>query len=291
MSAVLNSQQVLFDTTPAARSTREYANILTAEINDKGVLDVDAVKGCTLGIRKRELGCYDACYAATIARFRGIDFGHSVTRKVVSYSHARAIERTVKAAPQGFFRVGTMGDPCHDWAATVDVIEWLAPFATPVVVTKHWRTASDDSFRRLVACGTVLNTSISALDTEAERGHRMRQLHRYSAMGGASFARIVSCEFNRDVAEGAWMAAVQDELFALPNIIDNPLRVSRSHHLVKSGSILVDSVRDLNSIRTVSLVNKNTYLGHCSQCPDVCGVKALAIRPELPQRELPMDGV
>ena len=30
--------------------TREYANLLTCEVNQKGVLDVDVVKGCTAGI-------------------------------------------------------------------------------------------------------------------------------------------------------------------------------------------------------------------------------------------------
>lgn len=275
----------LFDVAPTPRESRLYSDVLTATINDKGVLDVDAVKGCTLGIRARDRGCYDACYAATIARFRGIDFGTSITRRVVSYSHAREIERAVRNAPQGFFRVGTMGDPSHDWPATVDTIEWLSPFSTPVVVTKHWRKATEDQLRRLVACGAVLNTSVSALDTEAERAHRLRQLKRYADLGGGSFARVVSCEFNRDLPEGARMAAIQDALMALPNVIDNPLRVPRTHRLVVGGLIRLDTVLDLNSERTVSLENKSTYLGHCSRCPDRCGAPVVSPKPIAKQGE------
>ena len=38
---------------------REYADDLTIDINSKGVLDVDVVKGCTMGIRAHgEKGCY-----------------------------------------------------------------------------------------------------------------------------------------------------------------------------------------------------------------------------------------
>lgn len=203
-------QPMLFDVDRERPESRFYSAVLTATVNDKGVLDVDTVKGCTLGIRARERGCYDACYAASIAKFRGIDFGKSVTRRIVSYSHALSIERAVRNAPQGFFRIGTMGDPSHDWPATVDIIEWLAPFATPVVVTKHWIKATDSHLRRLVATGTVLNTSISALDTNAERIHRARQMDRYSDLGGVSFARVVSCEFNRELAEGARMARARE---------------------------------------------------------------------------------
>jgi hypothetical protein len=78
--------------------------MLTIDVNQKGVLDVDVVKGCTSGIAAHgEKGCYQACYAASIARFRGIDFSRAMVRKVRSRAQARMIERAVKAAPLGFF--------------------------------------------------------------------------------------------------------------------------------------------------------------------------------------------
>jgi len=252
---------------------RLYSDLLTAEVNGKGVLDVDTVKGCTAGMGARPNGgCYNACYAATIAKFRGIDFSRSVVRHVRSKFQALKIEKAVRESPYGFFRIGTMGDPCHAWLHTVEVVEWLAPFATPVIITKHWVKALDQHLSRLVACGTVLNTSISALDTPAELAYRERQIDRYEKLGGVSVSRIVSCDFNRSHPEGGRMAVTQDRLFALKNVIDNPLRIPRTHDLFRRGVLRLSSVKDLDSVRTVSLAKPDTYLGHCRDCPDQCGL-------------------
>lgn len=252
---------------------RRYRDTLSVSVNRKGVVDVDTVKGCIAGMAARpEGGCYGACYAHKIARFRGIDFTHSVVRRVQGGTHAAGIERMVKRAPYGFFRVGTMGDPSHAWGHTVAVVEWLAPHAVPVIVTKHWQTATDDEFERLVACGAILNTSVSALDTAQELKLRRSQMMRYAGYGGISIARIVSCDFNRNTTEGAILADKQDELFALDPIIDNPLRVSRTHELVLRDTIRVRATRDLNLTRTMSLARGQAYIGHCGPCPDKCGL-------------------
>lgn len=269
---------------------RRYADLLTASVNDKGVLDVDVVKGCTAGMDARPAaGCYDACYAAKIAKFRGIDFAVAVTRTVQSEAHARAIERAVAAAPQGFFRVGTMGDPCHAWEETTRTVEWLSAFARPVIITKHWRVATDAQFKRLIACNTVLNTSLSALDTPAELAHRKAQFLRFKLLGGQSVNRLVSCAFIRSHPEGERMGRVQDMLFQLRPIVDNPLRVTRTHPLVAAGIIGVTVVRDLMAERTISLERADTYLGHCAGCPDLCGAALVppVNAPSPPQRRLP----
>jgi len=276
------------DDGPVTHGVRNYGDVLTADVNQKGVLDIDTVKGCTAGMSARpSAGCYDGCYAAQIAKFRGIDFSKSVVRRVISASHADSIVRAVKAAPEGFFRVGTMGDPSHAWEHTIDIIEWLAPFAVPVVVTKHWMTATDAQLERLVTSGTVLNTSVSALDTAAELKHRERQIQRYAAAGGVSVARVVSCDFNTDIPEGARMAGVQDRLFTLLPTLDNPLRVSGEHHLVRAGVIRVTSTHDLSPrARPISVFNKSTYIGHCRDCPDKCGLSSCSPqhpRPVSPQ--------
>lgn len=268
---------------------RLYSDTLTAEVNRKGVLDVDVVKGCTSGMAAHKSGgCYDACYAATIAKFRGIDFSVAITRKVHSHSHAEAIEQAVKSAPLGFFRIGTMGDPSHDWPATVETVEWLSPYAVPVIVTKHWQRATDDQFARLVKCGTIINTSISALDTPAELMHRERQLMRYARVGGDSVARVVSCDFNTADPLGQKLAAIQARLLALSPVIDNPLRIPSTHRLVRSGIVRLKSVRDLTAVRPVSVADDATYLGHCDGCPDQCGLSSANPheRPRAPQGEL-----
>lgn len=252
---------------------RQYRNVLTVDINEKGVVDVDTVKGCTAGMSARPgTGCYGGCYAAKIAKFRGVDFSKAVTRTVQSKSQARAIERAVSQAPQGFFRIGVMGDPCHDWEETVSTVEWLCDFARPVIITKHWRVASDDQLKRLAACGTALNTSLSALDTEAELKHRRAQFFRFKLIGGNSVARIVSCDFNTATQEGARMMDIQADLFTLRPTLDNPLRAPLNHPLAVAGIIRLTKTKDLNSERTISLSNPSTYVGHCAGCPDVCGI-------------------
>lgn len=269
---------------------RRYSNVLTADVNEKGVLDVDVVKGCTMGMAARpDGGCYNACYAATIAKFRGLDFTQAVVRTVHTSAQARHIEQAVKSSPEGFFRVGTMGDPCHAWQETVETIEWLAPYATPILVTKHWHRATDEQFRRLVACGTILNTSISALDKPAELRHREREMERYVKLGGHSVARVVSCEFNESNPEGERMALIQKRLFAMPYVIDNPLRVPRTHPLVVQGIIKLTVMRDLKSMRTISIAQPNTYVGNCAGCPDKCGLSSIAAdhpKPVAPQYQL-----
>lgn len=272
--------------TQPSKRLRRYGDALTADINRKGVLDIDVVKGCTAGMNARpEAGCYDACYAAKIAKFRGIDFAVAVTRTVQSEAQAYAIERAVAAAPQGFFRIGTMGDPCHAWEETTRTVEWLSAFARPVIITKHWQRASDHQLARLIACGTVLNTSVSALDTSAELTHRKREFYRFKLLGGDSVARVISCAFERSHPEGARMGAVQDELFRLQPTLDNPLRVPRNHPLVAQGIIRLVRVRDLAAERSISVANESTYLGHCDGCPDLCGVSLVGADARLGSHE------
>jgi hypothetical protein len=278
---------LLFPIPSRSRHRRRYGDLLTADVNRKGVLDVDTVKGCTRGMAARPgSGCYDACYAARIATFRGIDFASSVVRTVRTAAQRESIERAVAASPYGFFRIGTMGDPCHAWEHTVRTVEWLAEFARPVIITKHWIRASDEQFRRLIACGTVLNTSVSAIDSDAELAHRKRQLLRFRLLGGKSVARIVSCAFDRSHPEGARMGSMQDGLFRMHPVLDNPLRVSRNHPLVTAGIVTLSVERDLGADRTISLENPNTYLGHCRACPDVCGIGHGETAHELPRRQL-----
>lgn len=270
---------------------KSYADLLTVAINRKGVLDLDVVKGCTAGIATHgNKGCYQACYAATIAKFRGLDFSRSITRKVHTSAQARQVELEVRAAPLGFFRVGTMGDPCHDWEETVRTVEWLAPYAIPVIITKHWYCASKEQVVRLSRCGAILNTSVSALDSAPHLAHRLGELKRYAEAGVTSVARVVSCDFNLDGAAGASMGRTQDALLAMRPMIDNPLRVPSTHGLVMAGVIRIRKVQDLAAVRTVSIEGSSpTYLGHCLGCPDLCGAGLLDkidVRPQHPQMNL-----
>jgi hypothetical protein len=249
-----------------------YSNRLTAVQNRKGVLDLDVVKGCTLGMKAYPRGgCYGRCYACTLAKAYGFDFPTSVSRLPDDAERA-IIERAVRRHPASWFRIGTMGDPCHAWDNVVTVCEWLGKIKTPIVITKHWISASDTELTRLKNCGIIFNTSISPLDTLEERQHRLRQWRRITKAGVRSLLRIVSCKFG-GTAAGRELAAIQHDLFATAGefVIDNPLRVPPTDARVIRGDIIVERHDDLGGGSWVSIDNPKTFLGKCDKCPDQCG--------------------
>lgn len=270
------SQATLFDVRDAARSRgRRYLGLITALKNNKGVMDVDTVKGCTLGIAAYgPRGCYNACYAARTASRYGIDFSRSVSRRLGSMSWRR-VWREVANHPASWYRIGTAGDPSHDWEHTVAACERLASTGKiPVIITKHWRIATDEHLKRLRAVGAVFNTSVSGLDTDAEIRHRLFQLMRVHCAGIRSVARVVTCKFG-DTDEARIANARQAFLLSIRPHIDNPLRLSRSDPRVQSGFILGRTVSEaIGGGKFVSLHDDGVYLGRCDECPDQCGVSA-----------------
>jgi len=235
-----------------------------------------------------EGGCYNHCYANKISKLYGYDFTQSIVRKFISEDWAH-IRNTVNNHNLSFFRIGTMGDPCHDWVFTMEICDWLGKLRTPVVITKHWNPLTDLEIKQLARSGVIINTSISALDSEVERKYRLGQFERLKAHGLRSVLRIVSANFG-ETMNGKKLRAVQDELFNNYPIIDNPLRLPLNDKRVLSGDIFVDRHKDLGGGSIVSIVNNKTYLGHCKECPDQCGlsfykntrrIKMAAIQMEL----------
>ena len=252
---------------------QRYSNKLTVSVNRKGVVDVDVVKGCTLGMKAYpDGGCYGLCYANSSAKLYGYNFPVSVSRTPVD-SERKHIEKTVRKHPASWFRIGNMGDPCHDWENTVVTCEWLHKIKTPVVVSKHWRAMSDDHASRFNACGTVFNTSVSALDTDAELTERLAQWTRLRDAGMRSLLRIVSCEFG-ETENGQRLADIQRGLFETAGdlVIDNPLRIPASDQRVVCGDIVVKRHENLGGGAWLSILNDETYIGTCEACPDQCGV-------------------
>lgn len=260
---------------------RRYKPHLTATENDKGVLDLDTVKGCTEGMRAHpDGGCYGACYAARIANYRGIDFGHSVVRYATSPGALRSLQRQVARSPLPFVRIGVMGDPSHDWPGTVRTARWVLKVGKPVVIiTKWWRVPSEADVAAMAhspAPGVVVNTSVSALDSDAELEHRLAQHHRLQKARVHSYLRIISCDFDTTNTEGARLAARQAELLALDGgqvIRCDALRCPSTHPLVVAGVVRVAKHYDLNSEVSMSLHDEEgIYRGRCDLCPDRCGV-------------------
>lgn len=277
----MEKQAWLFDQPESltAVGPRPYKPFLTVTENEKGVLDVDTVKGCTIGMRARpEGGCYGECYAAKIATRYGIDFTKSVSRQFAGLWHRTTLTKLLMAHPATWYRIGTAGDPCHDWTHTISVIRdfrWTKK--TAVIITKHWVALSDKQIDDLRWLGAVVNTSLSALDTDAEFTYRVKQLERLRAAGIRSVCRVVSCEFGKtEWAKGR--KEKQDYLLSLSPVIDNPLRVPKNNTHVLNGDILVTRRDDaIGGGKIISLHNPSVYLGHCKGCPDQCGVDPTAI--------------
>jgi hypothetical protein len=265
-------QYSLLDDSEPHEGGRLYLPILTAVENQKGVLDVDTVKGCTLGMRAFPGdGCYGECYANKTAARYGIDFAVSVSRKLTPATRVN-IFCTVRDHPAYWYRIGTAGEPCHDWENTLEVCEYLQETGkTPVIITKHWIPLSDDHILRLGALGAVINTSVSGLDTDAQLKHRVAQIERLKSAGVRSVARVVTCEYG----SSEWALAAkkkQDYLLTLEPVIDNPLRADKSNPHVMNGDIILTR-RDeaVGGGKMVSLHRQDVYLGTCDLCPDQCG--------------------
>jgi hypothetical protein len=279
---------LFYDYTEECTSGRRYRPALSVVENRKGVLDVDTVKGCTLGMKAYPHGgCYGECYAYKDASRYGIDFTASVTRKILK-SEAGNIFHAVKNHPATWYRIGTAGDPSHDWDNTIAVCETLRDTGkVPVIITKHWNTLSDDHLSRLEKLSAVVNTSTSGMDTDEEIKHRMEQMRRISDAGVKSVCRVVTCNFGGSSRWAKGCQEKQDYLLSLPHVIDNPLRASITNQRVIDGDIIV--TRHSESVgggKTVSLHSSNIYLGTCGDCPDQCGVDHAAIPQESEEKEM-----
>lgn len=269
----------LFDDAEQVFDTKRYLPILTAVENQKGVLDVDTVKGCAAGMNAHPNGgCYGECYANKNARRYGLDFSVSVTRRLMPWDSVD-IFCTVRDHYATWYRIGTAGDPSHDWEITISVCEVLRETGKiPVIITKHWKTLSDSDIQRLKIVNAVINTSTSGLDTDAEIKHRVKQIERLKAAGVRSVCRVVTCEYG----ETEWAKKCkekQDYLLSLYPVIDNPLRASKSNERVLSGEIILTKKEDaVGGGKFISLHNASTYLGKCDKCPDQCGVEVSNIK-------------
>lgn len=221
---------------------KRYLPVLTATANRKGVLDVDTVKGCAHGMaRYPNGGCYGQCYACKLSTFYGFDFSCSVSRTEINRT---TIENAVSKHAASWFRIGTMGDPSHDWDYTVDVCQWLGKTKTPVVITKHWIELSGRHVSALSKCGAVVNTSTSPLDSQEEIDYRLGQFNRLARAGIKSVLRVVTCQFG--LVDG-WQKRVELQRKLLSNtpVIDNPLRISSTNALVLSGVLITQRHEDL----------------------------------------------
>jgi hypothetical protein len=244
---------------------------------------MDTVKGCTSGMAAYPgSGCYGECYAARTARLYGIDFATSVSRRIHGREHRGTLTKMLLKYHQTWLRVGTAGDPSHDWKGTIATLCALRHAGkTPVIVTKHWVELSDTQVASLKWLGAVVNTSTSPLDTDHEIAHRTGQLQRLREHGVSSVCRVVTCDLGP--AADPTLRDKQEYLLSLHPVIDTPLRASRLNPRVMRDEIRLTRRADcLGGGKSVSIHSPSVFIGSCELCPDQCGVTGREERYQMP---------
>ena len=267
-------QLSIFDGAKGRSTPRRYSNVLTVSINRKGVIDVDTVKGCSLGMAAYPKGgCYGECYAYKNAHTYGFDFRTSVSRQFMGREHKGTLIKLMLRFPARWYRIGTAGDPSHDWTHTVAIVNALWHLhKVPVIISKHWIPMEDWHAEKLRRLGAVVNTSVSGMDSDTEISYRVGQLERLKGLGMRSVCRIVTCQYGAsEWARGC--QEKQDYLLSLAPIIDNPLRSRKSNpHVISGDIVLTRRGESVGGGKYVSLDSTAAYLGTCAGCPDQCGV-------------------
>ena len=69
---------------------RIFSSEIALVKNKRDVYCLDTSMGCFSGMRYRNKGCYDDCYAARFSIARGFDFSKTVTRHFIDRYHATA---------------------------------------------------------------------------------------------------------------------------------------------------------------------------------------------------------
>lgn len=260
---------------------KKFKGVLTLVKNSRGCYILDTVKGCSI-VNAQPRGCYDDCYAMNIASRYGMDFGTTVKREFTQDdsqpslfgfeddAHLNKILKEIKKADMPFIRIGEMGDPSWDWPHTLAICEKIKAAGKPIVIiTKHWTPIPDKLLPLLK--GICINTSASALDDDEDRAYRLAQYERLKPHC-KSVLRIVSASFNLENFEGMERAKIQDSLFQNENTLDTVFRPSKTNPFVTRGVINVGRAKFIKGEVLASVHNPKTYFGHCSTCPEMCGV-------------------
>jgi hypothetical protein len=266
---------------------RLYNSKITLQNNERGIWDLDTIKGCKSGLEYTTGGCYGDCYANKTAQRYGIDFGNSVKRYFQGYAHLNSIIKKIEKIDMPFIRIGCSGDPSEDWEHTIGIISKLRnksqlplfDFESGkqiVIITRHWNQLTGTQIKQLSKFNLVVNTSISALDDEFTINKMLYEYNRLKPYC-KSCLRIVTADFNEENIEGGNRAEIQRKLLRNENVIDTVFRPSKKNQFVINGIVNVKKMKFMNSLQLLSKYNKKTFIGKCSACTEMCGVNKLAL--------------
>lgn len=264
---------------------KTYKNIITLSKNERGIWDLDTVKGCASGVKDNINGCYGDCYALKTAKRYGIDFSKSIERHFIDEQHIKYIVNSIEKIDMPFIRIGCSGDPSENWQHTINIIEKLSNYKNLylfnlgtkkeiVIITRHWNVLTDLQLNILSKYNICINTSISALDTPELINKSLEQYNRLKPFC-KSVLRVITCDFNKQNKEGIKRNEIQKKLLVNENIIDTVFRPSKNNYFVKNGIINIERARFVNSKQYVSKNNPKAYLGKCKNCAEMCGLNNL----------------
>lgn len=258
-----------------------YNKTITLAKNGRGCYILDTVKGCSYA-QKQKGGCYGSCYAENIARRYLYDFKNPVIRGFdrddlqiyfdgfLDTKHESQIIKQIKNIDMPFVRIGEMGDPSENWEHTVNVVESIRLAGKKIVIiTKHLNKISEHLLCNL--SGICINTSISAMDSPPEIKYRLEQYNRLKPYCN-SVLRVVSCDFNTKTTEGSRLNDVQNMLLDNECVIETVFRPNQNNKLMTESIINTEKARFLKSDVIASVRDSALFFGHCSACPDMCGV-------------------
>lgn len=261
---------------------KNYKNIISLSKNDRGIWDLDTIKGCKSGIIENNKGCYSDCYALKTAKRYGIDFSKSVERHFVNELHRKSIVRQIEKIDMPFIRIGCSGDPSENWEHTINIIRQIKENSQLslfdisskkqiVIITRHWNLLTDNQLNEISKYNICINTSVSALDNNNLINKSIEQYNRLKSYC-KSILRIVSCDFNELNDIGKQKAEIQRKLFQNKNVIDTVFRPSSKNEYVINNIINVKKMAFMKSKTLVSKYNKKTFLGKCNNCLEMCGL-------------------
>jgi hypothetical protein len=255
-------------------------NIITINKNKRNCLILDTIKGCTYF--NKPGGCYGNCYAKKI--FDRYNFDKSIVKRNFNIDknyidlfgfkdekHVWNISKRINEIDFPFIRIGDMGDPSEDWNHTINICEQLRINKPIVIITKHIKKLTYELLERIEKINIVINTSISAMDSNDEIFNRLSE-YKMLKKFCKSILRIVSCDFNLKNKIGKEQMEMQKHLFDNDNIIDTIFRPNINSDIVLQKIINIEKVKFLDFMTFASVYNKNTYFGYCNNCIELCGI-------------------
>ncbi|CAB4147807.1 hypothetical protein UFOVP516_47 [uncultured Caudovirales phage] len=262
---------------------RTYKNIISLSKNERGIWDLDTIKGCKSGMLENPKGCYNDCYAFKTANRYGIDFSKSIERNFENEAHKQQIIRQIEKIDMSFIRIGCAGDPSENWQHTIKIIKQIRDSSQLsffnissnkqiVIITRHWNILTNEQLNEIKKYNICINTSVSALDNDLLINTALIQYERLKPFC-KSILRVVSCDFNEENEIGKIKAEIQRKLFKNSNVIDTVFRPSKKNEFVINNIINVKKMAFMKSKSLISKFNKKTFTGKCENCLEMCGIK------------------